>query len=184
MGTTTTTPVAGREWVPEAACVHCGLELGQSPRDGLWYANGDHLRIGRPDYCGHTPVEAAPVDSIADDAAVGGHAYGVTFRRGDARGASIVVWTYAMQAPPDVPGAYQIGFMCEYRFRFPDVIDSDEADWVLVAWSEDPEFYFSLSDCEAAAREAAEIMAAGHRCTDGDPAADWEFFFDWEGTPA
>ena len=101
----------------------------------------------------------------------------------DLSGASIVIWSYAMTAPPDVPGGFQIGFLCEYRFRFPDVIDADDRDWVLTAWSDDPEWYFTLPDCEAGARETAEIMAARRYGPDDGPAAEWEFFFDWEGVP-
>lgn len=177
-------PAAELVWQPAAACLFCDQLITQTTTDGPWRT----LRVLPADpavYCVHDPggdpVEPAPGYAMDDPSFAGEHAYGATFYLEAVPGASITIWAYPIGAPPDMPGCYQIGYRCEYRYE----TGGDHEPWVLPAYSEDPEFYDDLSRCDETARETAQIMARTRRDGPQDsPAEDWELFLDWDGVPA
>lgn len=118
-------------------------------------------------------VQYDSAEEIAGDAAVMTDAYRVHYTLDTAPHATIVIWTYAVEADPDEssPGPYAVGYRGEYWLG--DVLDS--------AWNEqDWEGY----DSPAAADEAA-LAYAEHdaRTSDRGEMGDLSFF-EWDGEPS
>ena len=122
------------------------------------------------------PPRVAMANLVDDERAVGPRAYGVTFTLGIAPGASLTIWSYPVPGPDDVPGSYIIGRACVYR--------SDPHDapgpWTAWRYDEDPEWHFSLAECDAYCAEEADELATTLRV---GPSVDDLPFFDWDGVP-
>jgi hypothetical protein len=117
-------------------------------------------------------AEVLTADSVQFDeqGAAASTAWGAVFGLAEVPAARIVIWSYAIYAPPDL-GGYQIGMAAQY------LLGEEE---LTTVYDYDADDYYDLSDCEDGCRENAELLAGLPRL---GPSVDDLMFFDWDGEP-
>jgi hypothetical protein len=123
-------------------------------------------------------IDTVPGCEMDDQGCAGDYAYGARFALASAPGATITVWCYPVYGPLDMLGTYQIGYRRDYHFD-----PGAGLPWHASDYDGDAEFYESLDECAAVARECAVTLAVTRR--DGltsDP-DDNNLFFEWDGVP-
>jgi hypothetical protein len=117
-------------------------------------------------------VQHDSAEEIAGTAAVCTTAYRVHFTLPLVPRASVVLWTYAVEADPEgpSPGPYAIGFRCEWWL----------GEAVQSAWNEE---YWESYTSPAAADDAALAYAEHDARTPDRGEAGDEEFFSWDGIP-